>query len=111
MSETESPFETVPETVPASAPVSTGAPIDHPVPFRDYAKTQRPKEVAMVKAGKPVMFKGRPVKTMTPGEPNEIWLKLLKINHGTEKHTLAEWDGLIDTYREQPAHPVALGTF
>jgi hypothetical protein len=47
--------------------------------------------------------------TVTPGHPDEIWLKLLRIRHGAERHTHAEWASLIDAAREEPAHPTVAG--
>lgn len=38
------------------------------------------------------------------GTPDEIWLGVLKVYHGTENHTKDEWKALIDTWRSRPAH-------
>jgi len=78
---------------------------DFPVPLTVYAAALRPRRVPLLRNGQQVAFKGRVVMTATPGHPDEIWLKLLKIRHGRERHTPAEWAKLIDKYREDPAHP------
>lgn len=39
------------------------------------------------------------------GDPDEVWLKLLQINHGRERRSLADWSLLIDQYRDGAAHP------
>lgn len=80
-------------------------PTDFPVPFAVYAAALRPQRVPLLRSGRQVIFKGRVVMTVTPGHVDEVWLKMLKIRHGSERHTPAEWAGLIDKYREDPAHP------
>ena len=89
------------ETVPQPQP----APADFPVPLAVFAAALRPRRIPLVRNGNPVVFKGRTVMTATRGHPDEVWLKLLKINHGRERRTPEAWSALIDTYREQPAHP------
>lgn len=39
------------------------------------------------------------------GRPDEVWLKLLARRHDNERHTLEEWQELIERYRSEPAHP------
>jgi len=45
------------------------------------------------------------IPTYSPGHSDEIWLKLLEVRHGIERHTPDEWHALIDRYRDEPAHP------
>jgi hypothetical protein len=47
--------------------------------------------------------------TVAPGHPDEIWLRLLKVRHGTERHAVAAWSALIDEMRDEPAHPTVAG--
>lgn len=47
---------------------------------------------------------GRP-KKYSMGHADEIWLKVLEVNHSSERHMPAEWFKIIDGYRHQPAHP------
>lgn len=42
------------------------------------------------------------------GTPDEIWSRLLKIRHGSEKHTPVEWQRLIERARNEPAHPTVV---
>lgn len=59
-----------------------------------------------------VVVRGRPVMataTADPGDPDEVWLKVLASRHPNEKHTPSEWRGLIDRYRREPAHPAHPG--
>lgn len=35
---------------------------------------------------------------------DEVWLGVLRQFHGTEKHTVAGWKKIIDSYRNKPAH-------
>ena len=98
MSETES-------SPAASVASGNQQPVEFPVPLAVYARSVRPKTVTMTRNGQTVMLKGRPVMSVTPGEPEEIFLKLLKIRHGREKHTPAGWKALIEKYANEPAHP------
>ena len=77
------------------------------VAFPAFAATLRPRVVQerAVRGLATVL-----VNRTEPGAPDEVWLKLLKIKHGTERHTLAGWQALIDHYRTQPAHPTDLRT-
>jgi hypothetical protein len=79
---------------------------EFPVPLSAFAATLRPRRVPLTRNGKTVVFKGRPVMTATAGHPDEIWLKLLKLRHGTEKRTHAQWRAAIDALRNQPAYGV-----
>ena len=90
-------------------PAQPPAPVEPPVPLAMFAATLRPRRVALVKGGRPVIRGGAVVMTVTPGHPDEVWLKLLKIRHGAERHTHAEWAALIDAAREEPAHPTVAG--
>ncbi|MDA8249174.1 MAG: hypothetical protein M0Z28_08340 [Rhodospirillales bacterium] len=40
------------------------------------------------------------------GTSDEVYTKLLRIRHGMEKHTTAEWRALIDAARREPAHRI-----
>lgn len=83
---------------PFDAPV--GGAYEPPVAFSAFAATLRPQPVRDA-AGRAV--------GLTPGHSNEIWLKLLSRLHVAEKHTLADWNALIDRYRNEPAHPSVTG--
>ena len=54
--------------------------VEFPVPFARFASTLR-------------------------GTPEEVFTKLIKIQHGREKHTISEWHELIEALRHVPAHP------
>ena len=87
---------------PASEPlVQSGIPIA----FAAFANTLRPRQVPLVRNGVPVMRRGRPGMTFMPGHPDQIWLRLVRIRHGGERHTETEWMALIDAMRDEPAHP------
>lgn len=77
---------------------------DQPVEFRitldQFARTLRPQSV-QDRVTKRVR--------LLPGQPDEVWLKFLRINHRHDKRTAADWSSLIDTYRDAPAHPTAVG--
>jgi hypothetical protein len=45
------------------------------------------------------------INTYTQGHPDEIYLKLLQVKHGIERHTADGWHKLIAKYKETPAHP------
>lgn len=68
--------------------------------FQEFAVSLRPRAIRDAR--------GRAV-GMEAGQPDEIWLKLLSGEHGAEKHTMREWTALIDSYRNKPAHPSAMG--
>ena len=38
------------------------------------------------------------------GSADEIWLGILRMNHAAEKHDIAGWNAIIDSYRTRPAH-------
>lgn len=42
------------------------------------------------------------------GTSDAVYARALEIEHGTEKHTAAEWVGLIDALRNQPVENSAL---
>ena len=89
--------------------VQPAAPVEPPVALAVFAATLRPQRVPLVKNGRPVVRQGIVAMTVTPGHPDEIWLKLLKIRYGAERHTSAEWSALIDGMRDEPAHPTVAG--
>jgi hypothetical protein len=35
---------------------------------------------------------------------DEVWLTLMRVEHGTENHKISEWVSMLDKYRGQPAH-------
>jgi hypothetical protein len=86
------------------APVPAATP-GLPVAFATFAASLRPRAVPLVRNGRPVLFRGRQAQTALPGHADELWLKLLRIRHGVEKHTAADWHALIDAMRDEPAHP------
>lgn len=75
-------------------------PTEFPVPLPVFARELQPRAEPHPVTGKP---------QLVAGHADEVWLKLLRVNHGNEKHTLAEWRALIDNYRGEPAHPTVLG--
>jgi hypothetical protein len=87
---------------------STGAPSEVPVPLAVFATSLRPRKV-----GTKTLFQKAGQRTGQPyvidqfehGSPDEIWLKLLTINHGMERNTPTQWKSLIDGYKNAPAHP------
>jgi hypothetical protein len=70
-----------------------------------FARTLRPRTGTVPSTSKP----GAMRQTLLPGDPDEVYLKLLKIRHRGDKRTQEGWKALIDTYRSQPAHPTVLG--
>lgn len=70
---------------------------DLPVPLEHFAATLRPRTDPATRPGQRAR--------LLPGEPDEVWLRLLSIRHRSERHTHAEWRSLIDRYRREPAHP------
>ncbi len=75
-----------------------------PIPLATFAATLRPRLVET----RPVRIRGVAAGTIpihTPGHADEIWLKLLQMNHKIERHTEAGWHKLIEKYRHMPAHP------
>lgn len=73
------------------------APVEFAIPLRTFAEMLRPRAAQRYPNGRIAKF--------DPGHPDEIWLKVLKINHGNERHTRAEWFAIIDGHRNRPAHP------
>lgn len=102
MSETAAPDGAEPGTdQPAPAPVAAAA---APVAFSVFAATLRPRIMPLVRNGRTVVRNGRPVQTVRAGHPDEVWLRLLRIRHGAEKHAPAGWQKLIDAMRAEPVH-------
>jgi hypothetical protein len=92
------------DTPPAFPPASPAAPVEFPVTLSAFAAELLPRTVPLVRNGAPVMLGGHQAQQTVPGHPDEAWLKLLRINHGLERRTPAQWRALIDSYREQPAY-------
>lgn len=46
-----------------------------------------------------------PRERVQAGHPDEVYLRLLRRDHRMERHTEDGWRGLIDRYRNLPAHP------
>lgn len=38
------------------------------------------------------------------GTADEVWTHVLRRAHRAEKHVMADWKRLVDTYRNKPAH-------
>ncbi len=86
------------ETAEGDAPLAQSEAQWEPlIPLRAFAETLRPRAAQRYPNGRVAKF--------DPGHPDEIWLKLLSIRHGAERHTRAEWFAIIDGHRNQPAHP------
>ena len=102
MSESETQSAPTPAPAPTSAPGLMMA-------FGEFAASLRPRPVPLTRNGAPVLFRGRQVMHAMPGHPDEVWLKLIKIRYGSEKHTQADWLALIDAARDEPAHPTVMG--
>ena len=107
MSETEIPSSPVEPTsaVPAAPVRPSEFDFGPPVPYASFAAGLKPRSVPLVRNGQAVVQNGRQLMTAAPGHPDEVWLKLLKIRHGGEKHTVQGWNALIDAMRDEPAHP------
>lgn len=77
-----------------------------PVPLATLAATLRP-QLTSTRSVQPRRAGAAPgvINTYTQGHPDEIWLKLLAMKHGIERHTLDDWHALIAKYKGQPAHP------
>ena len=103
MSETD--LTLLPDAPEPPAAVPSEFAFGPPVPYAVFAAGLKPRRVPLVRQGKPVVQNGRTLMTATPGHVDEVWLKLLKIRHGGEKHTIQGWAALIDIMRNEPAHP------
>lgn len=77
-----------------------------PLPLAAFGATLRPQLAATrtVQSRQPGAPPGV-INTYTQGHPDEIWLKMLAIKHGIERHTADEWHALIARYKAEPAHP------
>lgn len=69
--------------------------VELPVPLEQFAAALRPR---------PGVVNGRPA--LLPGEPDEVFLKLMRIRFRGERHTPTEWQALLDSLRHEPAHPL-----
>lgn len=79
--------------------IAPAAPVELPMSFDAFASTLRPQPVRDAA--------GRAVGLM-PGHADEIWIKLIRKLHGSEKNTLTGWNALIGKQRDQPAHPAGM---
>lgn len=77
-----------------------------PMPLAAFAATLRPQLVSTstVRAHRPGA-QPTVIRTYSQGHSDEIWIKLLEMRHGIERHTADGWMALIDKYRDEPAHP------
>lgn len=77
-----------------------------PIPLAAFGATLRPQltSTVSVRSNRPGDAP-RSINTYTQGHPDEIWLKLLEVKHGIERHTADGWHALIAKYKSQPAHP------
>ena len=80
----------------SSAPAAPEA-YERPVALAEFVASLRPQVSETYPNGRP--------KKYSMGHPDEIWAKVLKINHSGERHTPAEWFAIIDGHRNRPAHP------
>jgi len=80
--------------------------VELPITLAAFGATLRPQiaSTATVRSSRPGTAP-QTLTTYTPGHPDEIWLKLLAMRHGGERHTAADWQALIEQYRDEPAHP------
>ena len=104
MSDTAAPADAGPladpvvvQSDPAAAPLV--------VAFATFAASMQPRRVPFTRNGAPVVHRGRTLMTMIPGHPDEVFLRLVRIRHGGEKHDMAGWRTLIDAMRVEPVHP------
>lgn len=112
MSEMDSFAEDVAAHEPVEQPphIAMREPVlEYPIPLSTFATGLRPQTEPLRRNGRIVMRNGKAVTAVTQGHPDQVWVKLLKIRHGKERHTAAEWNALIDSYREQPAYPGVAG--
>jgi hypothetical protein len=79
-----------------AAPVVDEGPV---MVFDEFARTLRPRGVQVPNTARP----GALMLRVMPGEPDEVWLKLLKIRSGKKKLTLAGWKAEIRKLHEEPA--------
>lgn len=96
--------ENEPADAGGSAVVDSGR-AEMPVSLEVFAQTLKPKSVRVPNPSRPGQFKDR----MIPGQPDEIYIKLLRRVHGREKKTIPGWEAAIDALRNQPAHPSVTG--
>ncbi len=85
-------------TVPAAAAAS-----DPAVPLSEFARQVGPHlETTQVARNGRVVPQTRVIR---PGTDEEVWLRLLRIRHPNERHSIAGWRALIAKYATEPAHP------
>ena len=80
----------------------TAIPSGPPIPYAAFARGLGPRTTVVAPPARPGQA---PRVQVDPGHPDEVYLRLLRINHGRENHTEAEWAALIEGYRNAPAHP------
>ena len=83
----------------------TIAPVGPVLTYDMFARTLQPRTERVPSLTRPGVFHDQ----IVPGSPDEIYLRLLRIRCGREKHTAADWSAIIDGMRNEPAHPSVLG--
>jgi len=101
------PEDSSPEFSETSAAVDVAgndSPVELAVPLRVFAATLGPRVThrQVIIGGVPRMVAA----TASAGHPDEVWMKLLSMRHQNERHTMTEWQALIEKYRDEPAHPL-----
>ena len=94
--------DAVEPAAPSAPPVETA--VELPIPLAAFAATLRPRPTPVLRDGKPVRLNGKPVVKFAPAHADEIWLKLLKIRHGTRRLTPTQWRDAIDAIRDEAVH-------
>ena len=91
-------FESPPAAAVADAQEGGGALLT----LDAFARTLAPRVQQVPNPAKP----GTTRTLATPGQPEEVFLTLLRIEHGRARHTAAGWHAVIDALKQRPAHPM-----
>jgi len=78
-----------------------------PVPLSKFADALRPQITGYTSVFSKIGGKKsapRQLATYSSGDADQVWVKLLAVHHGNERHTMSEWRDMIDQYRQQPAY-------
>jgi hypothetical protein len=76
---------------------------ERPVPLSEFARIVGPRtETTQVLRNGQMVPQTRLVQ---PGSEDEVWLRLLRMRHPNERHTMTQWRALITRYKDEPAHP------
>ena len=78
------------------------APQENRVNLATFAKSLRPRKIQVPNSSRPGEMRTK----LIAGHADEVYLKLLKIEHGRQSHTPSDWQALINAMKNRPAHPL-----